>query len=82
MSVLSRRREDLERQEKPKRIVIYFLVTMIVRNHLYPFRTQKLSSQMLKILARYLAGKISSCQIFLFIYSPIAQSVERSAVNR
>ena len=56
-----------ERQEEAKnakKIVINFLVTMIVRIHLFPYRTQKLSSQMLKILVSYLAGKISSCQIF------------------
>ena len=41
-----------------------FLVTMTMRVHLFPYRTQKLSTFMLKILASYLAGKISSRQIF------------------
>ena len=79
MSVLSRRRKTLKAR-KAEYIVLDFLVIMTMRVHLFPYRTQKLSSLMLKILASYLAGKISSCQIF--IYSPIAQSVERSAVNR
>ena len=55
-----------------------FLVTITMRIHLYPYRTQKLSSFVPKILASYLAGKIGRCQ---FIYSPIAQLVERSAVE-
>ena len=57
-----------------------FLVTMTARKHLYPYRTQKLSLPVLKILTGYPVGKIRRCQIF--IYSPIAQLVERSAVNR
>ena len=58
------RRRKTREAKNAKKIVINFLVTMIVRKHLFPYRTQKLSSQMLKILVSYLAGKISSCQIF------------------
>ena len=38
------------------------MVMITIRIHLFPFRTQKLSVFMLKILASYLAGKISSRQ--------------------
>ena len=41
-----------------------FLVIIITRVHLFPFRTQKLSSYMPKILVGYPTGKIGSCQIF------------------
>ena len=54
------------------------LVLIAVRVHLFPFRTQKLSSLALKILGGQLPGKISRCQHFALI----AQSVEHSAVNR
>ena len=43
--------------------VYNFLVTITLRKHLYPSRTQKLSSIVPKILAGYPAGKIGSCQI-------------------
>ena len=44
-----------------------FLVTITKRKHLYPCRTQKLSSYVPKILAGCPAGKIGCCQVF-FIY--------------
>ena len=54
------------------------LVLIAARVHLFPYRTQKLSSLALKILGGKLPGKISRCQHFALI----AQSVEHAAVNR
>ena len=67
------------------------MVTIAERIHLYPYRTQKLSSLASKILGWRRPGKIESChlnikegrKIFpLYVYSPLAQSVEHAAVNR
>ena len=52
---------------------------MTHRFHLFPFRTQKLSYVVPKILGGKLPGKIGRCRL---IYSSLAQSVERAAVNR
>ena len=54
-------------------------VVITARPHLFPSRTQKLSSLVPKILGWRRPGKIGCCRFF---YSSIAQSVERSAVNR
>ena len=48
-----------------------FLVIIITRVHLLPFRTQKLSSYMPKILVGYPTGKIGRCQIFFMFKTPI-----------
>ena len=40
---------------------------MTARSHLFPSRTQKLSSLVLKILTGYPVGKISSRQIFFVL---------------
>ena len=67
------------------------MVTIAKRIHLYPYRTQKLSSLASKILGWRRPGKIESCHLnveregktFLScVYSPLAQSVEHAAVNR
>ena len=66
------------------------LVLMAVRTHLYPYRTQKLSSPASKILGWRRPGKIERCQhkrkrtgeTVRFVYSSLAQSVEHAAVNR
>ena len=50
-----------------------------MRVHPFPFRTRKLSSQVLTILSWRRLGKISLRQ---HIYSSLAQSVEHAAVNR
>ena len=63
---------------------------MAVRTHLYPYRTQKLSSPASKILGWRRPGKIERCQhkrkrtgeTVRFVYSSLAQSVEHAAVNR
>ena len=55
------------------------MVLLTSRVHLFPSRTQKLSSIVPKILGWQHPGKIGRCQ--LFIYSSIAQSVERMTVN-
>ena len=58
-----------------------------VRFHLFPFRTQKLSSHVSKILGWSRPGKIEQCRhkgVELstpLSYSSIAQSVERMTVN-
>ena len=65
-------------------------VLMAVRFHLFPSRTQKLSSPVSKILGWRRPGKIERCRykskklVFtgFLAYSSLAQSVERSAVNR
>ena len=68
-------------------------VMIAVRHHLFPCRTQKLSSPTPKILAWRRVGKIGSCghedtqkrrqRAFSFgVYSSLAQSVEHAAVNR
>ena len=54
-------------------------VVITLRSHLFPFRTQKLSSMVPKILSWRRLGKIGCCRI---LYSSIAQSVEHAAVNR
>jgi hypothetical protein len=41
-------------------------VMITKRKHLYPFRTQQLSSYVPKILGGYPPGNIGHCQIFLF----------------
>ena len=62
-----------------------------MRSHLFPFRTQKLSSFVPKILGGRLPGKIGRCrylnmddsyQDHPYIYSSIAQLAEHAAVNR
>ena len=71
------------------------MVTIAKRIHLYPYRTQKLSSLASKILGWRRPGKIESCHLndrgekeqpSLFYpyktHSPLAQSVEHAAVNR
>ena len=62
-----------------------------MRVHLFPSRTQKLSSLVPKILGWQRPGKIGKRQLqrvyfestdfILFVYSSIAQSVERMTVN-
>ena len=61
---------------------------MTLRVHLFPYRTQKLSSVVPKILGWRRPGKIGRCQHKVkhpkgcfTIYSSIAQSVERMTVN-
>ena len=56
-----------------------FLVMITWRKYLFPYRTQKSSSNVPTIFAGYPAEKIGCRQ---FIISPLAQLVERSAVNR
>ena len=51
---------------------------MALRNHLFSFRTQKLSSTALKVLGGQPPGRISCCHI-IFLYS---SAVEHPAVNR
>ena len=65
------------------------LVFLTVRVHLFPFRTQKLSSPVPKILVWRRTGKIGQCQrkrncaaMHSFVYASLAQSVEHAAVNR
>ena len=66
------------------------LVLMTMRIHLFPSRTQKLSSSVSKILGWRRPGKIERCRYqtqetrlsgFLS-YCSLAQSVEHAAVNR
>ena len=57
-----------------------FPVVMAGRPHLFPFRTQKLSSHAPTILGWQRPGKIGHCRILL--YSSIAQLAEHAAVNR
>ena len=60
------------------------------RVHLFPFRTQKLSSAMVKILVWRRTGKITQCQhltakssdLAVSLYSSLAQSVEHLTVNQ
>ena len=63
---------------------------MAEKKHLFPSRTQKLSSQTPKVLGWGRPGRIGSCRI-LFLkralekelaYASLAQLVEHSAVNR
>ena len=55
---------------------------MTLRVHLFPYRTQKLSSVVPKIVLRRRGVKIGRCQHKAkAIYSSIAQSVERMTVN-
>ena len=61
---------------------------MTLRVHLFPYRTQKLSSVVPKILGWRRPGKIGRCQHNAIhpygcfaIFSSIAQSVERMTVN-
>ena len=56
-----------------------FLVMITWRKYLFPYRTQKSSSNVPTIFVGYPAEKIGCRQI---IISPLAQLVERSAVNR
>ena len=71
-------------------------VMMARRNHLYPCRTQKLSSLASMILGGRLPGKVERCRfkitlkitvtplslVFKTKYSSIAQLAEHAAVNR
>ena len=64
----------------PERFYIpWQLVLVTMRVHLFPSRTQKLSSFVPKILGWRRPGKIGRCQ---HPYSSIAQPVEHAAVNR
>ena len=64
MCCSSRKEDKKDSKRLSSKYVNKFLVTITTRNHLYPYRTQKLSSYMPKILAGYPAGKIGSCQAF------------------
>ena len=50
---------------KNRKSIIAKVVTMTMRIHLFPYRTQKLSSLMPKILVGYPAGKIGSRQLYI-----------------
>ena len=62
------------------------------KTHLFPYRTQKLSSHTPKVLGWGRPGRIGSCRILkilsahanglIGIYASLAQQVEHSAVNR
>ena len=52
-----------------------FLVTITMRIHLYPYRTQKLSSKVPKILVGFPAGKIGRRQIFIFLFSSVGRAL-------
>ena len=65
------------------------LVFLTVRVHLFPFRTQKLSSPVPTILVWRRTGKIGQCQhkgfgahVKPFAFASLAQQVEHAAVNR
>ena len=65
------------------------LVFLTVRVHLFPFRTQKLSSPVPTILVWRRTGKIGQCQhkgfgvhVKPFDFASLAQQVEHAAVNR
>ena len=62
-----------------KEVYETFLVMITWRKYLFPYRTQKSSSNVPKIFAGYPAEKIGCRQI---INSPLAQLVERSAVEQ
>ena len=50
------------------------LVSLTWRVHLFPFRTQKLSSSVVTILGWRRPGKITRCQLY---YADLAHLVER-----
>ena len=54
-------------------------MAIALRFHLFPFRTQKLSSIALKVLCWQRHGRIRSCRIQLFL---VSSAVEHPAVNR
>ena len=56
-------------------IVYNFLVMMTMRKYLFPFRTQKSSLSVPKILAGYPAGKIGCCQIYIFLFSSVGRAL-------
>ena len=51
---------------------------MAERSHLFPYRTQKLSS-LTPMVLRLDRGRVGNCRLF---YCSLAQSVEHAAVNR
>ena len=53
-------------------------VSMTVRNHLFPFRTQKLSSLVPKIVGWKRPVKIGRCRL-LFLLWPVGQAVKTAA---
>ena len=61
-----------------KTVYIYHYGDDSIEVHLFPFRTQKLSSITLKVLDWTRSGRISSCRILFLVSS----AVEHSAVNR
>ena len=61
-----------------KSVYIYHYGDDSIEVHLFPFRTQKLSSITLKVLDWTRSGRISSCRIIFLVSS----AVEHSAVNR
>ena len=65
--------------DRISKVFSWNLVTIARRTHLYPYRTQKLSSVVLMILGGQLPGKVGSRW---GKYSSLAQSVEHAAVNR
>ena len=58
---------------------ITIAVAIALRTHLFPSRTQKLSSIALKVLCWQRHGRIRSCRIQIFLLS---SAVEHPAVNR
>ena len=57
-------------------------VPMTTRIHLFPCRTQKLSSFVPKILGWRRPGKIGRCRLSLLLYAPLAQLVEQLTLNQ
>ena len=51
-----------------------FLVIITRRKYLYPYRTQKSSSLVPKILVGYPAGKIGSRQFYIFLVSSVGRA--------
>ena len=69
----------LKKVNLEKEVYKEFLVIITWRKYLFPYRTQKSSSNVPKILVGFPAEKIGCRQV---INSSLAQLVERSAVNR
>ena len=75
---LCKKVENVTRSYSILRVKARKSVTIAKRHHLFPCRTQKLSSSTPKILTWRRVGKIGSCGH----YAPLAQMVEQLTLNQ
>ena len=65
----------LKKVNLEKEVYKEFLVIITWRKYLFPYRTQKSSSNVPTIFAGYPAEKIGCCQIYIFLFSSVGRAL-------